>query len=164
MKTQRRLSKQAQRIWLLLHKSEIGRPRGYPWGVEMSKNMKDEKEIRRAPDGRDIREVLTLRVRGGDRHADDESKRPTDPHKLARAILELLKDYPTEGWVNVESVGPTALLVVNTAFRIAREEAGKRLPSAMLVMTQWEYPATVGGRKTRGICTRIFPIPTRYAI
>jgi hypothetical protein len=103
----------------------------------------------------------TIRVRGGDPGSTDPSKRPTRPEGLARSILHVLKDYD---YVKVLSVGPKALNTTMSAFRLAKNQATSVLDGHVLVCTQSEYVAYIGGKPTKGVCTRVFPIPIKYAV
>ena len=106
------------------------------------------------------RDPQIVRVRGGDPEDADPKKRPTPPSALSRSILHVLKDFE---WVDLESVGPKALSIVCEAFRLADLEVAKRAAGVVLVMRQKEYTADIGGRKTRGIRTRIFAIKIQHA-
>lgn len=97
----------------------------------------------------------TLRAKGGEE--------PTDARGLATSILHVLAQNE-EGTCKVQSVGPKALNIVMTAFRMASEVAERRTQGAVLVMRQSEYDAEIGGNKAKGVCTRIFSIPIKYAI
>ena len=103
----------------------------------------------------------TLKVRGGDPHDADESRRPTDPVGLSRSILHVLKDYE---YVRVLSVGPTALNSVMTAFRLASRDIEGLTNGSVLVLRQSEYSAEIAGKKAKGICTRIFAIDIKFAL
>ena len=104
----------------------------------------------------------TLRVRGaGDPNDPDKSKRPTDPDGLGRSILHVLAQ---NDFVQIETVGPIAEKIATEAFIFASLEAEKRTQGSCLVKRQTFYTATIGGQPTRGIRTRIFPIPIKYAI
>jgi hypothetical protein len=102
-------------------------------------------------------EPYTLKVRGGDIKSPDESKRPTDPVGLSRSILHVLESNPS-GYCKINSVGATALNAAMAGFRLASIAYSARTKGTVLVLTQSEYTAIVAGNKTRGICTRIFPI------
>jgi hypothetical protein len=102
----------------------------------------------------------TLRARGGDPNNPDPSRRPTDPVGLSRSIMHVLEDHE---YVRINSVGPVALNSVMAAFRIASREIESRTTGAVLVIRQSEYPATIDGKQTKGVCTRIFAIPIKYA-
>ena len=103
----------------------------------------------------------TLRARGGDPESVDESKRPTRPDKLCLSMLHVLSEHD---YVQVESVGPVALNVVLSAFRMAAREAEKRTHGSVLVLRQSEYTAMIGGKPTKGLCSRIFAIPVKDAV
>ncbi len=122
----------------------------------------DSESVSKAPEAFP-RDQYTLRVRGGDQADNDPRKRPTDPVGLSRSILHVLYQNK-DGYVNIQSVGPVALNVVMTAFRIASEEAEKRTKGSVLVCRQSEYTAEIGGRRRKGICTRIFGIPIKDAL
>lgn len=102
-----------------------------------------------------------IRVRGGDPKSDDPNKKPTSPDGLARSILHVLKEYE---YVQVYSVGPKALNITMSGYRGAKERFAKVLDGWVLVCSQAEYTADIGGGKTTmGICTRIYPIPIKFA-
>jgi hypothetical protein len=103
-------------------------------------------------------EQFVLKVRGGDSNSPDESKRPTDPVGLSRSILHVLDDNPY-CYCKINSVGPKALNAALAGFRLAAIAYSGRTKGTVLVLTQSEYTAIVAGNKTRGICSRIFPIP-----
>lgn len=103
----------------------------------------------------------TIRVRGGDPSSDDPARRPTKPDGLARSILHVLKEYD---YVKVLSVGPKALNTTMSAYRLAKNQATSVLDGHVLVCTQSEYVAYVGGKPTKGVCTRVFPIPIKHAL
>ena len=105
----------------------------------------------------------TLRVRGGDFDPERPDKKPTDPVALSRAILHVLAKNDN-GYVRVLSVGPKALVIVMKAFKLAANEAESRTNGAVLVCRQSEYEAIVANNKTKGVCTRIFGIPVKYAL
>lgn len=100
----------------------------------------------------------TLKVRGGDIRSPDPEKRPTDPVGLSRSILHVLSSNPS-GYCKVLSVGSTALSSAMAGFRLATTAYTSRTKGTVLVMTQSEYTAKIAGNPTRGVCTRIFPIP-----
>jgi hypothetical protein len=102
----------------------------------------------------------TLRVRGEAINA-ESGREPTDPHKLSRAILHVLKNSE---YVRILSVGPKALNITMQAFRLAAQEAESRTNGAVLVCRQSEYDAIIGNNKTKGTCTRIFGIPIKFAL
>lgn len=102
-----------------------------------------------------------LRARGGDPNDADENKRPTDPVGLSRSILHVLKDHE---YVRVLSVGPTALASVMSAFRLASREIESLTNGSVLVCRQSEYSAEIGGKKAKGVSTRIFAIDIKYAL
>jgi stage V sporulation protein SpoVS len=102
----------------------------------------------------------TLRVRG-DANISAPGRESTDPHKLSRAILYVLKNSE---YVRILSVGPKALSITMQAFRLASQEAESRTNGAVLVCRQSEYEANVGGNRTKGTCTRIFGIPIKFAL
>lgn len=104
-----------------------------------------------------------LKVRGGNPKTPDSDRRPTDPVGLSRSILHVLEENP-EGYCKLHSVGPTALSCALAGFRLASMSYSARTKGTVLVMTQSEYTATVAGNKTRGVCTRIFPIPVAYQL
>lgn len=103
----------------------------------------------------------TLRARGGDVNDIDPSRRPTDPVGLSRSILHVLKD---NDYVRILSVGPTALNSVMTAFRLASREIESLTNGSVLVCRQSEYTAEIGGKKAKGISTRIFAIDIKFAL
>lgn len=104
-----------------------------------------------------------LRVRGGDADSVDEKQRPTNPVGLARSIIHVLQQNENP-YVVLKSVGPKALQSAMTAFRIASEMFEKRTKGFVLVVRQHEYVAEVNGKRTKGIATRIFPIPVKEAL
>lgn len=106
-------------------------------------------------------DARTLRARGGDVNDADPAKRPTDPVGLSRSILHVLKDNE---YVRVLSVGPTALSSVMTAFRLASREVESLTNGSVLVCRQSEYTAEIGGKKAKGISTRIFAINIKFAL
>ena len=114
------------------------------------------------PDGQ-YEEKYTLKVKGGDNKSPDESKRPTDPVGLSRSILHVLDSNPS-GYCKINSVGPVALNAAMAGFRLASISYSSRTKGTVLVMTQSEYTAQVAGNNTRGVCTRIFPIPVNYQL
>jgi len=101
-----------------------------------------------------------IRVRAGDPRSEDVSKRPTNPEGLSRSILHVLKKHE---YVQVYSVGPKALNITMAGYRGAKERFAKVLDGWVLVCSQSEYAADIGGNTTLGICTRIYPIPIKYA-
>ena len=102
-----------------------------------------------------------LKARGGDPNAEDPTRRPTDPVGLSRSILHVLKDNE---YVRVLSVGPTALSSVMSAFRLASREVESLTNGSVLVCRQSEYTAEIGGKKAKGISTRIFAINIKFAL
>jgi hypothetical protein len=102
-----------------------------------------------------------LKARGGDPNDPDENRRPTDPVGLSRSILHVLKDHE---YVRVLSVGPTALASVMSAFRLASREIESLTNGSVLVCRQSEYSAEIGGKKAKGVSTRIFAIDIKYAL
>ena len=92
----------------------------------------------------------TLRVKG-----------TTNPEGLSRSILHVLA---TNEFVQLKSVGSPSEKVVMAAFRMAAREAESRTAGSVLVIRQSEYTAIVDGKPTRGVCSRIFPIPTKFAL
>ena len=102
-----------------------------------------------------------LKARGGDPNDSDENRRPTDPVGLSRSILHVLKDHE---YVRVLSVGPTALASVMSAFRLASREIESLTNGSVLVCRQSEYSAEIGGKKAKGVSTRIFAIDIKYAL
>jgi len=106
-------------------------------------------------------DVRTLRARGGDSNDPDPHKRPTDPVGLSRSILHVLKENE---YVRVLSVGPTALNAVMSAFRLASREVESLTNGSVLVCRQSEYTAEIGGKKAKGISTRIFAINIKFAL
>ena len=106
-------------------------------------------------------DARTLRARGGDSNDPDPAKRPTDPVGLSRSILHVLKDNE---YVRVLSVGLTALSSVMTAFRLASREVESLTNGSVLVCRQSEYTAEIGGKKAKGISTRIFAINIKFAL
>ncbi len=107
-----------------------------------------------------IRDAQTLRAKGGDPNSDDPKRRPTDPLGLSRSILHVLEKHE---YVRVMSVGPTALASVMAAFRLAAREIESLTHGSVLVARQSEYTAEINGKPTKGICTRIFAIPIKFA-
>ena len=103
----------------------------------------------------------TLRARGGDVNDPDPNRRPTDPVGLSRSIVHVLRDYE---YVNILSVGPVALSSVMKAFRLASDEAERTTKGQVLVCRQSEYNAEIGGKKAKGVCTRIFAINIKFAL
>ncbi len=101
-----------------------------------------------------------IRVRAGDPKSDDPNKKPTNPEGLARSILHVLKNHD---YVQVYSVGPRALNITMTGYRCAKEKFTKVLDGWVLVCSQSEYVAEIGGKTTLGVCTRIYPIPIKFA-
>ena len=99
-------------------------------------------------------QAFTIRVRGGDN--------PTDPVGLSRSILHVLNENP-DGFVNVKSVGANALSIVITATQIAAGVVEQRTAGSVLVCRFSRYTADIDGKKAKGICTRVFPIPTKVA-
>lgn len=135
--------------------------------MSLEKPKDDDKNIRdivnKISNNSDTDDFI-IRVRGGDINSEDESKRPTNPMKLALSILRALNKNP-EGYVKVNSVGPKALNVTMKSFRIASNILAKRTTGVVLVLRQSEYTADLGeNKKATGICTRIFPVPTKYAL
>jgi stage V sporulation protein SpoVS len=108
-----------------------------------------------------VNDPRILKARGGDLHAEDPTKRPTDPVGLSRSILHVLKDHE---YVRILSVGPTALSSTMTAFRLASREIESLTNGSVLVCRQSEYNAEVAGKKTKGISTRIFAIDIKFAL
>jgi stage V sporulation protein SpoVS len=106
-------------------------------------------------------DARTLRARGGDSNDPDPHKRPTDPVGLSRSILHVLKENE---YVRVLSVGPTALNAVMSAFRLASREVESLTNGSVLVCRQSEYTAEIGGKKAKGISTRIFAINIKFAL
>ena len=106
-------------------------------------------------------DARTLRARGGDPNDTDHGKRPTDPVGLSRSILHVLKDNE---YVRVLSVGPTALSSVMSSFRLASREVESLTNGSVLVCRQSEYTAEIGGKKAKGISTRIFAINIKFAL
>jgi len=106
----------------------------------------------------ETKDKYTLRVRGNS----VDGKPPTNPKGLARSILHVFEENPY-GYVKIESVGPRALDITMAAYRIAQEMFSKRTTDFVLVVRQSEYTAEVNGSPTRGVCTRIHPIPIAYA-
>jgi len=102
-----------------------------------------------------------LRARGGDPNDVDENRRPTDPVGLSRSILHVLKEHE---YVRVLSVGPTALASVMSAFRLASREIESLTNGSVLICRQSEYSAEIGGKKAKGVSTRIFAIDIKYAL
>ena len=102
-----------------------------------------------------------LRARGGDPNDPDINRRPTDPVGLSRSIVHVLKEHE---YVNVLSVGPIALSSVMKAFRLASIEAEIKSKGEVFVCRQSEYDAEIGGKKAKGVCTRIFAIHIKFAL
>ena len=107
----------------------------------------------------ELKEPFTLKVRGGN----NPNKPPTDPIGLSRSILHVLSENP-DGYCKVLSVGPVALAASMAAFRLAAQQYSSRTKGTVLVNTQSEYTAFIAESKTRGVCTRIFPIPVSYQL
>jgi hypothetical protein len=105
----------------------------------------------------------TIRVRGGDPNSTDPSKRPTEPGGLSRSILHVMSKNP-DGWVNVTSVGEKAHSIALRAYRMAKSVAERRTSGIKIVIDETEYTAEINGKRTVGLCTRIFPIPIKYAL
>lgn len=103
----------------------------------------------------------TLKAKGGDPHDPDDTRRPTDPVGLSRSILHVLKNHD---YVRILSVGPTALSSVMSAYRLASRDIESLTNGSVLVCRQSEYSAEIGGKKTKGICTRIFAIDIKFAL
>ena len=103
----------------------------------------------------------TLRARGGDPNDPDPNRRPTDPVGLSRSILHVLKDNE---YVRILSVGPAAMNSVMTAFRLAAREVESLTNGSVLGCRQSEYTAEIGGKKAKGISTRIFAINIKFAL
>lgn len=113
------------------------------------------------------KDKFTIRVKsGGD--PNNPNNKPTNPKGLARSVLHVLKQFDSEtkegGYVRVLSVGSPSLTIVMEAFRLASQEVESRTNGSVLVLRQSEYTANIGGKKARGICTRIFGIPIKYAV
>ena len=108
-----------------------------------------------------VNDPRILRARGGDLNDPDTSRRPTDPVGLSRSIVHVLRDYE---YVNILSVGPVALSSVMKAFRLASDEAERTTKGQVLVCRQSEYNAEIGGKKAKGVCTRIFAINIKFAL
>ena len=106
-------------------------------------------------------DTRTLRARGGDLNDPDPRKRPTDPVGLSRSILHVLKENE---YVRVLSVGPIALNSVMSSFRLASREVESLTNGSVLVCRQSEYTAEIGGKKAKGISTRIFAINIKFAL
>lgn len=103
----------------------------------------------------------TLKAKGGDANDPDETRRPTDPVGLSRSILHVLKNHD---YVRILSVGPPALSSVMSAYRLASRDIESLTNGSVLVCRQSEYSAEIGGKKTKGICTRIFAIDIKFAL
>lgn len=103
----------------------------------------------------------TLKAKGGDPNDPDDTRRPTDPVGLSRSILHVLKNHD---YVRILSVGPTALSSVMSAYRLASRDIESLTNGSVLVCRQSEYSAEIGGKKTKGICTRIFAIDIKFAL
>jgi hypothetical protein len=103
----------------------------------------------------------TLKAKGGDVNDPDETRRPTDPVGLSRSILHVLKNHD---YVRILSVGPPALSSVMSAYRLASRDIESLTNGSVLVCRQSEYSAEIGGKKTKGICTRIFAIDIKFAL
>ena len=108
-----------------------------------------------------INDPRILKARGGDPTSEDPTRRPTDPVGLSRSILHVLKDNE---YVRILSVGPAALNSVMTAFRLASREVESLTNGSVLVCRQSEYTAEIGGKKAKGISTRIFAINIKFAL
>jgi hypothetical protein len=121
--------------------------------------MSDNNSSQQAGKGA-FNDAQTLRAKGGDPHHEDPARRPTDPVGLSRRIMHVLEKHD---YVRVLSVGPTALNSVMAAFRLAAREIEGRTHGAVLVNRQSEYTAEIDGKPTKGICTRIFAVPIKFA-
>lgn len=131
--------------------------------------MEDTMSIIKAEVTTDVTEIKTetpvkdpkaIRVRAGDPKSDNPDKKPTNSEGLARSILHVLEKHD---YVQVYSVGPHALNITMAGYRSAKDKFTKVLDGWVLVCTQSEYAAEIGGRTTLGVCTRIYPIPIKYA-
>lgn len=100
-----------------------------------------------------LERAKTLRVKGG--------TSPTDPGKLSRSILHVLKEHDH---VKIMAVGPIANEITLRAFRMASKEVEDRTKGSVLVCRQSEYTAKIGENNTTGVCTRIFGVPIKYAL
>jgi hypothetical protein len=117
--------------------------------------------VEKEPKARVKNDPRILKARGGDPNDPDLNKRPTDPVGLSRSVLHVLKDHE---YVRVLSVGPTALASVMSAFRLASREIESLTNGSVLICRQSEYSAEIGGKKAKGVSTRIFAIDIKYAL
>jgi hypothetical protein len=108
------------------------------------------------------KDPFTLRVKGGNPDSGSEYK-PTDAVGLSRSILHVLSSNE-DRYCKLLSVGPIALGIAMKAYRIAKEEIETKTDGVALVIRQSEYTAEINGKSTKGICTRIFSIPIKYAV
>lgn len=126
----------------------------------MTENSKPTSDELPVTDSGPARDPQVIRVRAGDPKSEDPDKRPTNPEGLSRSILHVLKKHD---YVQVYSVGPKALNITMAGYRGAKERFTKVLDGWVLVCSQSEYAATIGGKTTLGVCTRIYPIPIKFA-
>jgi hypothetical protein len=117
--------------------------------------------VEKEPKARVKNDPRILKARGGDPNDPDLNKRPTDPVGLSRSVLHVLKDHE---YVRVLSVGPTALASVMSAFRLASREIESLTNGSVLICRQSEYSAEIGGKKAKGVSTRICAIDIKYAL
>ncbi|MBS1722399.1 MAG: hypothetical protein JSS66_05270 [Armatimonadetes bacterium] len=110
---------------------------------------------------RPAKDPQAIRVRAGDPKSTDPDKKPTNPEGLARSILRVLEKHE---YVQVYSVGPHALNITMAGYRCAKERFAKVLDGWVLICTQSEYVADIGGKPTLGVCTRMYPVPIKYAL
>ena len=108
-----------------------------------------------------VNDPRVLKAKGGDPNDPDGSRRPTDPVGLSRSILHVLKEHD---YVKILSVGPTALNATMNAFRLASREVESLTNGSVLVNRQSEYFAEINGKRTKGVCTRIFAIDIKAAL
>ena len=88
-------------------------------------------------------------------------KSTTNPEGLSRSILHVLKEYD---YVKVHSVGQKALSITMAAHRLAKSRIADIESGVVLVCTQSEYVARIDDKPTRGLATRMFYIPIKYAL
>lgn len=75
--------------------------------------------------------------------------------------MHVLKEHD---YVKILSVGPTALNATMNAFRLASREVESLTNGSVLVNRQSEYYAEINGKRTKGVCTRIFAIDIKAAL
>lgn len=116
----------------------------------MQKEKEEEIVTEQTADGCETKDPRLIKVKG-----------TTNPEGLARSILHVLKDHD---YAKVNSVGPKALSVTMFAYRLARGRIQEIESGAVLVCAQSEYVARVDDKPTRGLSTRMFCIPIKYAL